>query len=250
MEAEPQQAEQQEEPVQELHPREHRTQQALTLVDTAIMQVCLCSPLACTGTASACCKALNSRPQRKSVTPPVCCKSMAASLGSSAETPASCALVPCNRSHRWDECVQADPSAALQAMLAMSDTGALLRFVQRPNSIELATGQEALQARGRYSELVALLAARDQGEAALDLLRQLSQAPQELSVPPEGTLEALQGSSENQIKRYSALVALLAPRDQGKADQYLLRQPSQLPQEQQLVQSEGMLDFVMIRALS
>lgn len=64
----------------------------------------------------------------------------------------------------------------VQAMLLMNDTGALLRFIQRPNSVDLATGQAALQARGRYSELVALLAARRQPEDALDLLRQLSQA--------------------------------------------------------------------------
>ena len=37
-----------------------------------------------------------------------------------------------------------------------------------------------------YSELVALLAARDQGEAALDLLRQLSQDPEDLPVAPKG----------------------------------------------------------------
>ena len=76
-------------------------------------------------------------------------------------------------------------------MLAMSDTGALLRFVQRPNAIDLATSQDALQARGRYSELVALLAARDGCDAALDLLRQLSQAPEELPVPPEGACSCL-----------------------------------------------------------
>ena len=74
----------------------------------------------------------------------------------------------------------------MQAMLIMSDTGALLRFVQRPNSVDLATGRVALEAQGRYSELVALLAARDQGEAALDLLRQLSQDPEDLPICPQG----------------------------------------------------------------
>ena len=63
-----------------------------------------------------------------------------------------------------------------QAMLAMSDTGALLRFVQRPNAASLEEGRAALQAAGRYSELVALYQPRRQHQAALALLRTLSQA--------------------------------------------------------------------------
>ena len=74
----------------------------------------------------------------------------------------------------------------VQAMLATSDSGALLRFVQRPNLVDLAEGESALQGAGRYSELVALYQARDQHEAALDLLRQVSQSPQELPTPPQG----------------------------------------------------------------
>lgn len=66
--------------------------------------------------------------------------------------------------------------AAGQAMLAMSDTGALLRFVQRPNAASLAEGRAALQAAGRYSELVELYQRRGQHQAALSLLRALSQA--------------------------------------------------------------------------
>ena len=62
----------------------------------------------------------------------------------------------------------------LQAMLAMEDTGALLRFVQRPNRVALCEGKAALRAAGRYSELVALYQERGQFEAALDLLRTLS----------------------------------------------------------------------------
>ena len=62
----------------------------------------------------------------------------------------------------------------LQAMLAMEDTGALLRFVQRPNRVALSEGEAALRAAGRYSELVALYQERGQFEAALDLLRTLS----------------------------------------------------------------------------
>lgn len=58
----------------------------------------------------------------------------------------------------------------------MSDTGALLRFVQRPNAASLAEGRAALQAAGRYSELVALYQPRGQHQAALSLLRTLSQA--------------------------------------------------------------------------
>lgn len=61
-----------------------------------------------------------------------------------------------------------------QAMLAMDDTGALLRFVQRPNKVSLGEGEAALNATGRYSELVALYQERGQYEAALDLLRTLS----------------------------------------------------------------------------
>lgn len=62
----------------------------------------------------------------------------------------------------------------LQAMLAMDDTGALLRFVQRPNRVALGEGEAALRAAGRYSELVALYQERGQFEAALNLLRTLS----------------------------------------------------------------------------
>ena len=62
----------------------------------------------------------------------------------------------------------------VQAMLAMDDTGALLRFVQRPNRVSLREGEAALKAAGRYSELVALYQERGQHSAALDLLRTLS----------------------------------------------------------------------------
>ena len=71
-------------------------------------------------------------------------------------------------------------------MLAMTDTGALLRFVQRPNQVDLGTGRAALEASGRYSELVALLALKGRREQALDLLQQLSQQPQSLPVAPQG----------------------------------------------------------------
>ena len=61
-----------------------------------------------------------------------------------------------------------------QAMLAMDDTGALLRFVQRPNRASLPEGEAALKAAGRYSELVALYQARGRHQQALELLRTLA----------------------------------------------------------------------------
>ena len=77
---------------------------------------------------------------------------------------------------------------SLQAMLAMDDTGALLRFVQRSNEADLREGEAALRARGRYSEMVALYQQRGQHEAALDLLHTLTSSPQDLPVPPSGKL--------------------------------------------------------------
>ena len=71
-------------------------------------------------------------------------------------------------------------------MLATSDTGALLRFVQRPNSVDLAEGESALQAQGRYSELVALLQAKGHHSSALDLLKKVSQRAEDLPVAPQG----------------------------------------------------------------
>ncbi len=58
----------------------------------------------------------------------------------------------------------------LQTMLAMEDTGALLRFVQRPNRVALSEGEAALRAAGRYSELVALYQERDQSEGSIFVL--------------------------------------------------------------------------------
>jgi Vacuolar sorting protein 39 domain 1 len=71
-------------------------------------------------------------------------------------------------------------------MLAMSDTGHLLRFVNRANHVDLRAGEKALRAAGRYSELVALYQHRGQHEAALDMLRTVSHTPQALPVAPEG----------------------------------------------------------------
>ena len=74
----------------------------------------------------------------------------------------------------------------VQAMLVMSDTGALLRFVQRPNTICLDEGSQALRSAGRYSELIALLQGKGLHEAALQLLQALTQTPEELDVAPQG----------------------------------------------------------------
>ena len=73
-----------------------------------------------------------------------------------------------------------------QAMLAVHDTGQLLRFVQRGNDVDLVEGRASLTEVGRYSELVALLQARSCHEAALDVLKTLSQSPQTLEVEPAG----------------------------------------------------------------
>lgn len=73
-----------------------------------------------------------------------------------------------------------------QAMLAVHDTGQLLRFVQRGNDVDLVEGRASLTEVGRYSELVALLQARGCHEAALDVLKTLSQSPQTLQVEPAG----------------------------------------------------------------
>ncbi|KAK9844012.1 hypothetical protein WJX81_001849 [Elliptochloris bilobata] len=88
---------------------------------------------------------------------------------------------------------EAVDTAILKAMLVMSDTGALLRFVQRPNAASLEEGRAALQAAGRYSELVALYQRRGQHQAALSLLRTLSQAPEELAMAPRGAAAELAG---------------------------------------------------------
>ncbi|KAL0024599.1 hypothetical protein WJX77_001647 [Trebouxia sp. C0004] len=82
-------------------------------------------------------------------------------------------------------------TAILKVMLAMDDTGALLRFVQRPNDVDLREGEVALRARGRYSELVALYQQRGQHEAALDLLHTLTLSPQDLNIRPQGAAAEL-----------------------------------------------------------
>ena len=93
---------------------------------------------------------------------------------------------------------------------------------------------------GRYRELVALLAARDQEEAALDSLRQLCQDPEGLPVSPQGAyrdphepelLVSDLGGLLCKAGRYSKLVALLAANDQGEAALESVRQLSQDPED-------------------
>lgn len=47
-------------------------------------------------------------------------------------------------------------TALLQALLLLPDSGALLRFVQRPNCVDLPSAEACLRQVGRYAELVAL----------------------------------------------------------------------------------------------
>ncbi|KDD71478.1 hypothetical protein H632_c4947p0, partial [Helicosporidium sp. ATCC 50920] len=75
----------------------------------------------------------------------------------------------------------------------MPDSGALLQFVQRPNSVDLRVGERALRSRGRYSELVALYQGRGEHGAALALLETLSQRPDGLETPPQGAALELRG---------------------------------------------------------
>lgn len=84
-------------------------------------------------------------------------------------------------------------TAVLKAMLALPDTGQLLRFVKGDNSLDLSVGRSSLEAAGRYSELVALLRGRGCHDEALHLLRQLSQSPHDLPVPAAGAATDLVG---------------------------------------------------------
>lgn len=72
-------------------------------------------------------------------------------------------------------------------------SGSLLRFVQRPNCVEMGAGEAALRAQGRYSELVSLYQSKGRHSAALSLLQTLSQAPQQLPAPPKGAASELSG---------------------------------------------------------
>jgi hypothetical protein len=84
-------------------------------------------------------------------------------------------------------------TALVRAMLLQPDSGALLRFLQQPNHVDLGEGSLALRALGRYAELAALLQQHRQHREAMALLRSLSQAPGELPVPPTGAAKDLPG---------------------------------------------------------
>ncbi|KAL4436979.1 hypothetical protein ABPG75_004118 [Micractinium tetrahymenae] len=84
-------------------------------------------------------------------------------------------------------------TALLLALLALPDSGALLRFVQRPNCVDLEAGEAALRSLGRYSELVALYQTKGRHAAALELLHALSQGPEQLPAAPQGASAELRG---------------------------------------------------------
>ncbi|KAL4430543.1 hypothetical protein ABPG77_005783 [Micractinium sp. CCAP 211/92] len=84
-------------------------------------------------------------------------------------------------------------TALLLALLALPDSGALLRFVERPNCVDLEAGEAALRSAGRYSELVALYQTKGRHAAALELLHTLSQSPERLPAPPQGASAELRG---------------------------------------------------------
>jgi hypothetical protein len=115
-------------------------------------------------------------------------------------------------------------TALLYALLLLPDSGALLKFFERPNCVDFAAGEAALQRAGRYAELVALYRvsgrqvsafffrsaireilysryspaiccsqSRDRHESALDMLQTLSASPEELPSPPQGAAVELKG---------------------------------------------------------
>lgn len=58
-------------------------------------------------------------------------------------------------------------TAIVGAMLVLPDSGALLRFVQQPNFVDLESGRQLLAAAGRYAELAALCQVRRAPHAQL-----------------------------------------------------------------------------------
>lgn len=72
-------------------------------------------------------------------------------------------------------------------MLATKDSGALLRFAQGPNMVDLKEGERALKEKGRYAELVALYKSRGSHNAALSILKAVS-LEQNLTVSPQGRI--------------------------------------------------------------
>ncbi|KAK3242662.1 hypothetical protein CYMTET_47648, partial [Cymbomonas tetramitiformis] len=77
-------------------------------------------------------------------------------------------------------------TAILRAMIvpgAVND-GAALKFLQEPNSVDVAQGEETLLKHGRHHELVELYRCNELHWSALSLLQQLAESPHELDPPP------------------------------------------------------------------
>ncbi|GLC77792.1 hypothetical protein PLESTB_000955600 [Pleodorina starrii] len=84
-------------------------------------------------------------------------------------------------------------TAIVRIMVVMPDTGALLRFVQLPNYVDLQEGEKALAESGMYAELAALYKCNGCHDKGLELLRKLSQEPGSLTQPPRGAAADLSG---------------------------------------------------------
>lgn len=78
-------------------------------------------------------------------------------------------------------------------MLQQPDTGAVLKFLQQPNFVDLEEGEACLNACGRYAELAALYQQHRQHAKGLALLQQLSQRPEDMPVAPTGAAADLKG---------------------------------------------------------
>jgi hypothetical protein len=84
-------------------------------------------------------------------------------------------------------------TALLRALLLLPDSGALLRFVQRPNSVDWVASEAALKEAGRYAELTCLYQQNSKHDLALDLIKALSTAPESLATAPQGAAAELKG---------------------------------------------------------
>ncbi|GMH40000.1 hypothetical protein BSKO_07904 [Bryopsis sp. KO-2023] len=97
-----------------------------------------------------------------------------------------------SRAHRSRLAVLVD-TAILKATLATRDTGQLLEFVQKPNSVDLVEGESALANAGRYAELAALYQSHGCHDKGMEILRKVSQDPESLEVPPSGAAREMKG---------------------------------------------------------
>ncbi|GFR42239.1 hypothetical protein Agub_g3133, partial [Astrephomene gubernaculifera] len=78
-------------------------------------------------------------------------------------------------------------------LTVLPDSGALLRFVQLANRVDLREGEQALSECGMYAELAALYKYNGCHEEGLELLRRLSQEPDSLPRKPRGAAADLPG---------------------------------------------------------